>query len=151
MPYVGIDAFNASADSAGAPPAGAAALGAGRRALLAKPRGRRYDARLIEGLLRTVKGDSVTPVKGVTLQFSSVTATSYSDCLAPFSKTSIAKMTPAPDGTVACKACDKCMRKMKVQPGATVKVAARANKAKINGRRYNAGPFSTPAVEFVLA
>jgi hypothetical protein len=148
MPYVGIDAFNASADSAGAPPAGAAALGAGRRALLAKPRGRRYDARLIEGLLRTVKGDSVTPVKGVTLSFSS---DGSPDCLAPFSKTSIAKMTPAPDGTVACKACDKCMRKMKVQPGATVKVAARANKAKINGRRYNAGPWTSSPAEFVLA
>jgi hypothetical protein len=67
MPSVGVDAFNVSSP---APPATAAALNAGGPRVApaavgpSAASGRRYDPRLLQGLLRTAKGDSVTPRQG---------------------------------------------------------------------------------------
>jgi hypothetical protein len=154
MPYVDFEEFNVTVDGAPPPPPanGSAAGGltaAGRRALLQRSRrgSRKYDLRMAEGLLRTLRGDVVDGAqKGVTLSFQPELGGRM--CTARVTKKAADRAAGGALRAIPCKACDRCLRKLPA--GSVVNIRARANKAKVNGRKFSDGQWSDPPVKFTV-
>jgi hypothetical protein len=139
-------------------PAGAASLqgsagapSARRVGPAAKKGPRKYDAAMIEGLLRTLRNNLINGAEaGVSLMFSNPSDPNAPLCIAKFTKKSASALAGTTSGGVVCKPCDKCLKKY--PPGAKLEVRARANKKKGklagDGRRFVDGPWSDPPVPF---
>lgn len=141
MPPVDVGNFNLSGASNGTLPpppptngissAFAAAAAAKGRVAANKKKGRAYDASFLAGVLRTLRGDTISADNGITLAFNPDGA---KQCLARITKKALDAMAAAGTKGLACKPCDRCLRN--VAPGTAVSLQARANKGTIKGRRF---------------
>jgi hypothetical protein len=140
---------NASASAAGTEDGvHALALGARRVGPAAKQAPRKYDAALVESLMRTLGNNVINGAEaGVSLMFS--LTGNPKPCIAKFTKKSASALAGTTSGGVVCKPCDKCLKKY--PPGAKLEVRARADKKKgktSDGRKYVDGPWSHPPIVF---
>jgi hypothetical protein len=151
MPPVNFTSFEAGpvANVSSTPSDDTAHLGARRAGPQARRKaGRKYDASMIEGVLRLLSNQIINGAEaGVSIMISAPPGIGVAKkpCIIAFTKASSSGPSGSSTRGVGCKACDKCLRKY--PKGTTLQAVARANKKlgkTEDGRTYVDGPWSEP-------